>query len=219
MHCWIGSEVPDAVMNILLNEGPIHVIWMAEFARRHCYEDYIDSLHKDFQNEEYDLYEKCWQNESIRHVDGLPISLTKNQYFLINHTRQEYLDVADYIKKNTVSSDYYKYTPFYGTKHIRPPLMTDYIIDEMDFYGSQAVYIDSEIEKAFGQKYKTMCAHSLPLLTICGHADVINGGCFYSEQDKDKIGLWANDLLSVSTDKPDGFKEVSFNFIMSRNII
>ena len=49
----------------------------------------------------------------------------------------------------------------------------------------------------------------LPLLTALGNG---GGGGDYSGTEMDKIGIWAEDVLSVEFEVPDGFKEIEVNF-------
>jgi len=53
--------------------------------------------------------------------------------------------------------------------------------------------------------------HPLPLLTCEGNG--LGGGDYYSENGSDFIGTWARDLISVSSECPDGYKEIRPNFL------
>jgi hypothetical protein len=55
----------------------------------------------------------------------------------------------------------------------------------------------------------------LPLLTACGNNR--GGGDYYdSHPDFDKVGIWANDRLSVETEIPYGYWHLKVNFIEIR---
>lgn len=53
--------------------------------------------------------------------------------------------------------------------------------------------------------------HPLPLLTCEGNGR--GGGDYRSENGVDYVGTWARDLISVSKTKPEGYKEITPNFI------
>lgn len=54
------------------------------------------------------------------------------------------------------------------------------------------------------------CLHPLPLMTAVGNG--MGGGDYYGP-DKDVVGVWAGDLISVEDTAPDGYTLVCVNFV------
>ena len=54
--------------------------------------------------------------------------------------------------------------------------------------------------------------HPLPLLTAVGNGK--GGGDYWSEADRESVGSWAGDLISVENenDVPEGYAEVEYSF-------
>ena len=80
----------------------------------------------------------------------------------------------------------------------------------------QSRYVINHTKKTFVDKYNGLktkwCGwkiHPLPLLTCEGNGR--GGGDFRGESSL--IGLWARDLISVSTKKPKGYTELIFDLI------
>jgi len=53
-------------------------------------------------------------------------------------------------------------------------------------------------------------ANPLPLLTALGNG---RGGGDYNGVNEDKVGIWAEDVLSVETEIPEGFEELEIKFL------
>lgn len=51
----------------------------------------------------------------------------------------------------------------------------------------------------------------LPLLTACGNG---RGGGDYHDDNSDykKVGIWANDILSIETEEPENYKKIKVRF-------
>ena len=76
-------------------------------------------------------------------------------------------------------------------------------------------YIVNHSKKQFVDKTKLTIAdgwaiHPLPLLTCEGNGQ--GGGDYFSENGKEFIGVWARDLISVESKKPNGYTEITPNF-------
>lgn len=56
----------------------------------------------------------------------------------------------------------------------------------------------------------TWCVHPLPLLTACGNGR--GGGDYRDDNDYDKIGTWAFDLIELTNALPEGYAEEMYSF-------
>lgn len=75
-------------------------------------------------------------------------------------------------------------------------------------------YLVNETDKTFVDKNKVVrndgwAIHPLPLLTSQGNGR--GGGDFYGEDKQGLIGTWARKVITVSTKKPKGYKEIYFD--------
>jgi len=52
------------------------------------------------------------------------------------------------------------------------------------------------------------CIHPLPLLTVIGNG--LGGGDYHG--DSPDVGTWANDVISIERNAPDGYEEVEYIF-------
>ena len=52
--------------------------------------------------------------------------------------------------------------------------------------------------------------HPLPLLTAVGNGQ--GGGDYFADSDRDCVGTWAGDLISVEDEAPEGYAEVEYRF-------
>ena len=52
--------------------------------------------------------------------------------------------------------------------------------------------------------------HPLPLLTAVGNGQ--GGGDYFADSDRDCVGSWAGDLISVEDEAPEGYAEVEYRF-------
>lgn len=52
--------------------------------------------------------------------------------------------------------------------------------------------------------------HPLPLLTAVGNGN--GGGDYFAESDRDCVGSWAGDLISLEDEAPEGYAEVKYRF-------
>lgn len=81
----------------------------------------------------------------------------------------------------------------------------------------QSRYVINHTKKTFVDKYNGLktkgCGwkiHPLPLLTCEGN--LRGGGDYHSNHGTEFVGTWARDLISVSSKKPIGYKEIIPNF-------
>jgi len=94
----------------------------------------------------------------------------------------------------------YEMTTEDGHLHTEQPTQTfRYIINHTmkEYVDKQKVFPDND-----GWKI-----HPLPLLTCEGNG---RGGGDYGGIDKDVVGIWARNTISVSNDIPDGYEELLF---------
>ena len=52
--------------------------------------------------------------------------------------------------------------------------------------------------------------HPLPLLTAVGNGK--GGGDYFADNDRESVGTWAGDLISVENEAPKGYTEVEYRF-------
>ena len=52
--------------------------------------------------------------------------------------------------------------------------------------------------------------HPLPLLTAVGNGK--GGGDYFADNDRESVGSWAGDLISVEVEAPEGYAEVEYRF-------
>ena len=52
--------------------------------------------------------------------------------------------------------------------------------------------------------------HPLPLLTAVGNGK--GGGDYFADSDKESVGSWAGDVISVENEAPEGYAEVAYSF-------
>lgn len=84
---------------------------------------------------------------------------------------------------------------------------------------SEKLYVDKRavpitqvykyIDKKGVEKSNIFRIHPLPLLTCEGNGG--GGGDFYGQDGENVIGTWARDIVSVSNNIPEGYKELKFN--------
>jgi hypothetical protein len=65
-------------------------------------------------------------------------------------------------------------------------------------------------KKQFVDKQKCSSIHPLPLLTAEGNG---NGGGDYYGENKNMVGIWARDIISISDTVPEGFTELKCVFM------
>ena len=75
-------------------------------------------------------------------------------------------------------------------------------------------YLVNETDKTFVDKNKVISndgwrIHPLPLLTCEGNGR--GGGDFWGDDNQGLIGTWARKVITVSTKKPKGYKEIYFD--------
>lgn len=91
-HSWIGNRFMQAVMNYVCEHGPMHIIWVGDYA------DSDDNFAKIDEHEE--IYSLAWGEKSK--LSNIPtISFEEDSSYIINHTKNQYVDLKEYIKKNT----------------------------------------------------------------------------------------------------------------------
>ncbi len=80
----------------------------------------------------------------------------------------------------------------------------------------KAKYVVNHTTKQFLDKSKVPAVdgwriHPLPLLTCIGNGK--GGGDFYGKDEQKLVGLWACNLISIETKKPEGFVELIFDLV------
>jgi hypothetical protein len=107
-------------------------------------------------------------------------------------------DYADY--EPNKEENLYEMTTEDGHLHTEQPTKTfRYIINH-----TMKEYVDKQ--RVFPDKDGWQI-HPLPLLTCEGNG---RGGGDYGGNDKNLVGLWARNTISVSNDIPDGYEELLF---------
>ena len=77
-------------------------------------------------------------------------------------------------------------------------------------------YVVNHTKQMFVDKRKVVDSdgwkiHPLPLLTCEGNGE--GGGDFYGKDNKNLIGSWARDVISVESKKPKGYTELMFDLV------
>ena len=70
-------------------------------------------------------------------------------------------------------------------------------------------YLDCSVYRKISQEDDVWCIHPLPLLTAVGNG---NGSGDYNGKNKQDVGTWAWDRISVEDDPPHGYSEASYLF-------
>jgi hypothetical protein len=75
---------------------------------------------------------------------------------------------------------------------------------------SEYKYIVNHTKKQYINKSDYNLYHPLPLITAEGNG---RGGGDYNGINKDKVGMWSRDILSIEKEIPDSYTEFEYKFI------
>jgi len=75
---------------------------------------------------------------------------------------------------------------------------------------SKKLYLDCNAYRERSNEDEDWCMHPLPLLTAAGNG--LGGGDYYGI-NKEDVGKWCWDLISVEDEPPEGYEEAEYTFI------
>lgn len=91
-HSWIGNDFMDSFCNLLIN-NPIRIAWVGDYAND------LEELPNEIDSETLkELYKKTYKTLKAVTVDKADLDYEK--YYLVNHTKNIYIDLSTYIKEN-----------------------------------------------------------------------------------------------------------------------
>lgn len=95
-HSYVGNDVVNAMYNEIL-DTPKVVVWLGDYSD----ERYGDIWEKRISDDEFDhIFGKVWKEPGhYKKIEDYVVNLP-TKHFLVNHSRKEYLDLADYQDSN-----------------------------------------------------------------------------------------------------------------------
>ena len=103
-HSWWLNPMVNAITEIIYNsDKPIQLIWMGDYAN-----DFIQKG-ETFNGLTYDdiikYHKRCWSEKSKKRAVK-ETEFTLDNKFLVNHTKEIYIDCTKYFKTNAMKSKY-----------------------------------------------------------------------------------------------------------------
>ena len=104
-HSWWENQMVNAISEKIYNaDKPVSVIWMGDYAYDFIEEgEYFNGLsYKQIQS----YYKRCWGDRYKGHAIKTT-DFTLNGKYILNHSKQEYIDCSKYFKHSAVDTNKY----------------------------------------------------------------------------------------------------------------
>lgn len=173
--------------------GQYYMVYTKRNGREKVYDRFVDNQYTMAKLMEH----SWWRNPFVN-----------TMCYKIHHKPTQVAWVGDYVEKE-------EFEPYervwgddaksYGVTEAQVVLDEKYLVNH-----TKKEYVDCNAYYERSVTKDKWCVHPLPLLTVIGNGR--GGGDYRSENGKEFVGTWCNDLISVEEEEPKTYKEISPTF-------
>ena len=98
-HSYIGNSVMNAVFG-KIKDHPLRIAWIGDYSDEQAGDEYE---HKLMRTAFMRIYDTVYGDDRDKHLiqpDPMPFDLTSTGWYLVNHTRRQYITMDAYIARN-----------------------------------------------------------------------------------------------------------------------